>query len=286
LNQYRAAQGATRTPDGAHTTLSSVDEELDKLRGELNTLRSSYNDQYPEIRELKDKIARTEKLRQQLSQTRTSTAGSGPTDSQDTAFVGTGVRDLSATAQLQSQLTANETEIKNRERSVETLKAEIDRYRGRLNQEPVREQELADLTRGYEQSKVSYDELVKKKNDSAMATSMELMQQGERFRVIDPPSLPLKPSFPDRLKMCFMGLAIGVVLGLTAVVATDTMDDRVYDEAELKDLLPIPVILEIPVVTHEDDARAERRRLKLGFAVTSVVFAIILAGSALTYWRG
>lgn len=286
LNQYRAAQGTTRAADGTHTTLSSIDEELDKLRSELNTLRSSYNDQYPEIRELKDKIARTEKLKQQLSQTRASTSGSGNADSGDPASGGAGSRDLSATAQLQSQLTANEIEIKNRERSVESLKEELDRYRGRLNQEPVREQELADLTRGYEQSKSSYDELVKKKNESAMATSMELMQQGERFRVLDPPSLPLKPSFPDRMKMCLMGLGIGVALGLAAVVATDTMDDRIYDEAELKQLLPVPVILEIPVVTHEDDARAERKRLRLGIAVASTAFAIILAGSAFTYWRG
>ncbi len=29
-----------------------------------------------------------------------------------------------------------------------------------------------------------------------MATSMELLQQGERFRIIDPPSLPVKPEFP------------------------------------------------------------------------------------------
>ena len=28
-----------------------------------------------------------------------------------------------------------------------------------------------------------------------MATSMELLQQGERFRIIDPPSLPLKAGF-------------------------------------------------------------------------------------------
>ena len=63
----------------------------------------------------------------------------------------------------------------------------------------MREQQLADLTRGYDQSKASYDDLLKKKNDSAMATSMELLQQGERFRILDPPSLPLKPSFPNRL---------------------------------------------------------------------------------------
>jgi polysaccharide chain length determinant protein (PEP-CTERM system associated) len=288
LNQYRTAQGTTRAPDGARTTLSSVDEELDKLKGELNTLRSSYNDQYPEIRELKDKIARTEKLKQQLelNQGKVSASGQATSNSGDSASDGSGSRDLSATAQLQSQLRANEIEVKNREQSVESLKGEIDRYRGRLNQEPMREQELADLTRGYEQSKSSYDELVKKKNDSAMATSMELMQQGERFKVLDPASLPLKPSFPDRMKMCLMGLGIGIVLGLAAVMAMETMDDRIYDEAELKQLLPIPVISEIPVVSQDADARAEQKRLRLGFVIASVAFTIILAGSAFTYWRG
>ena len=46
-----------------------------------------------------------------------------------------------------------------------------------------------------------------------MATSMELLQQGERFRIIDPPSLPIKPDFPNRLKFCGIGLGIGLALG-------------------------------------------------------------------------
>ncbi len=103
--------------------------------------------------------------------------------------------------------------------------------RSRLNQEPIREQQLADLTRGYDQSKASYDDLLKKKNDSAMATSMELLQQGERFRILDPPSLPLKPSFPNRLKFCGIGLFVGLVLGAGVVSAAEMMDDRVYSEA-------------------------------------------------------
>ena len=98
--------------------------------------------------------------------------------------------------QLQGQLQANRVEIANRERGIAELKTKVTDYQARLNQEPVREQQLSDLTRGYEQSKANYDELLKKKNESAMATSMELLQQGERFRIIDPPSLPLKPDFP------------------------------------------------------------------------------------------
>ena len=75
------------------------------------------------------------------------------------------------------------------------------------------EQQLADLTRGYDQSKANYDNLLKKESDSKMATSMEQMQQGERFRMLDPPSLPLKPAFPDRLKFCACGLGFGLAVG-------------------------------------------------------------------------
>ena len=56
-------------------------------------------------------------------------------------------------------------------------------------------------------------DLLKKKNDSAMATSMELLQQGERFRVIDPPSLPLKPSFPESLEVLRYRFAVWISAG-------------------------------------------------------------------------
>ena len=133
--------------------------------------------------------------------------------------------------QLQSQLQANQIEIKNREQAIAALTSRINEYQARLNQEPIREQQLADLTRGYDQSKASYDELLKKKNDSAMATSMELLQQGERFRILDPPSLPMKPSFPNRLKFCGIGLLVGLALGAGVVWAFEMMDDRVYSES-------------------------------------------------------
>jgi uncharacterized protein involved in exopolysaccharide biosynthesis len=188
--------------------------------------------------------------------------------------------------QLQGQIQANRVEIGNRERSIVELKNKVADYQARLNQEPVREQQLSDLTRGYEQSKANYDELLKKKNESAMATSMELLQQGERFRIIDPPSLPLKPDFPNRLKFCVIGLGIGLVLGMVVAGAFEMMDDRIYDEKELQKLLPVPVISEIPALAAAADERNERRRLWMGWATAVFVSVTILLGSALSYFRG
>ena len=159
-------------------------------------------------------------------------------------------------------------------------------YQARLNQEPVREQELSDLTRGYDQSKANYDELLKKKNESAMATSMELLQQGERFRIIDPPSLPLKPDFPNRLKFCVIGLGVGLGLGFVVAAAFEMMDDRIYDEKEFQQLLPVAVISEIPAIGVEADEQLERRRRWLGWATAAAVSIAILLGSALSYLRG
>src|SRR5205807_7375061 len=124
-------------------------------------------------------------------------------------------------APIESQLRSNQLEITNREHSIAALKAKVDDYQARLNTEPIREQQLADLTRGYEQSKANYDDLLKKKNDSELATSLELKQQGGHFRVLDPPSLPVKPYSSNRLKFCAMGLAVGLLLSGAATAGAE-----------------------------------------------------------------
>jgi len=288
-DQYRAMQAAPKGADGAPTGLPALDQELEKLKAQLADLSSHYTDRHPDVRKLKDQIAKTEKMRDQLLASLKAQGAQGSTDGSDLtnpANQSTDPAQASLMAPIQSQLRSNQLEITNREHAVATLKAKIDDYQARLNQEPIREQQLADLTRGYEQSKANYDDLSKKKNESKMATSMELLQQGERFRVVDAPSLPSKPDFPNRLKFCGMGLGFGLALGLLVAGGFEMMDDRIYDEKELQKLLPVAVISEIPAIERPEDDRRARRQLWLGWAVAAFVSATILVGSALSYLRG
>jgi len=288
MNQYRSLQGSPKTAGSAQVGLPAVSEELEKLRAQLADLSSHYTDRHPDVRKLKQQIAETEKTRDQIiadlkakesapADPNAATASQDPSDMRDAS---------SPMVQLQGQQQSNRVEIANREHAVADLKAKVIEYQARLNQEPVREQQLSDLTRGYEQSKANYDDLLKKKNESAMATSMELLQQGERFRIIDPPSLPIKPEFPNRLKLCGMGLGIGFALGVVVAGAFEMMDDRIYDEKELQKLLPIAMISEIPIIAAPADARRERRQLWVGWATAALVSVTILVGSALSYLRG
>ena len=284
VNQYRSLQGSPKTEGGATVGLPALDEELDKLRAQLADLSSHYTDRHPDVRKVKEQIAKTEKMRDQMiASLKAKGAGAQADPNAETADI----RDASSPMmQLQGQVQANRVEISNREHGVAELKTKVTDYQARLNQEPVREQQLSDLTRGYDQSKANYDELLKKKNESAMATSMELLQQGERFRIIDPPSLPLRPDFPNRLKFCAIGLGIGLAFGVVVAGAFEMMDDRIYDEKDLQKLLPVAVISEIPALTATTDEQTERRRMWLGWGTAIFVSATILLGSALSYLRG
>jgi len=285
-DQYRTLQGPSKSADGTTVGLPAIDDELDKLKAQLADLSSRYTDRHPDVRKLKEQIAKTEKMRTQLlASLKDKDKGPSTNDSADPAAGGDPAR-ASMLAQIQSQLRSNEVEITNREHSMAGLTAKVEDYQARLNQEPIREQQLSDLTRGYEQSKANYDDLLKKKNESAMATSMELLQQGERFRIIDPPSLPVKPDFPNRLKFCGIGLGIGFALGLVVAGAFEMMDERIYDEKSLQKLLPVAVMSEIPAITVASEVQHERQRLRLGWATAVFVSVTILLGSAFSYLRG
>ena len=277
IEQYRNLHGksASAGGEGGESSLTAIEDELSKLNAKLADLEARYTEDYPDVQRTKRDIAKLEKQREAfiLGQKSGGGAPARSTDSTESATM----------LQLQSQLHANQTEVANREEAITALKGRINGYQERLNQEPAREQELADLTRNDEQSKANYDDLLKKKNESAMATSMEQMQQGERFTQLDPPSLPIKPDFPNRLKFCGIGVGVGMAFGILVVAGLEVMDDRLHSEKEIKALLPIAVISEIPEVVSALDESRVKKRLVLGWATVALVAATILAGSAFSY---
>jgi polysaccharide chain length determinant protein (PEP-CTERM system associated) len=289
LEQQRSTQNRVRASGGegsdtsTPTDLAAINGQIETLKAQLADLSSRYTDSYPDVQSTKNQIARLEVIRDNLiaaSKVRSKEAKQ-PSDS--SAFADPTL--TGAAQQTQSQLQANQLDIQNRESAVAGLKARIGDYQGRLNAEPGTEQQLTELNRGYDQSKANYDDLLKKKDESEMATSMEQMQQGERFTMLDPPSLPSKPDFPNRLKFCGIGLAVGLALGTLVAGGFEFMDDRLHSEKQIKALLPIAVISEIPQITSPADEQNLRKRMALGWITAVLLVGTIFAGSVFSYLR-
>jgi polysaccharide biosynthesis transport protein len=292
IEQYHAMNGARRSMVSGSasgqevpTGLEAIDRQLDTLKSKLQDLKTRYTDQYPEVQQVKDEIAATEKTREQMIASLKKAPNSKEQKASDEAQAIEDPAQNAPLLQLQSQLEADQLEISNRRTAIDDLKSRINQYQARLSGEPAVGQQLADLTRGYVQSQENYNDLLKKENDSQMATSMEQMQQGERFMIIDPPSLPLRPDFPNRLKMCEAGLGAGFALGLLVVVLLEFQDDRLYSDRAIGKLISAPVIGEIPEILEPSDIKRQKLRMAMGWAMAALVFGTILSGSAFSYFR-
>ena len=283
LTQYKAIEKVAKPSDGSSMGLPAIDKQMESLKSQLADLRSRYTEKHPDVRKLKEQIADLEKTRQQVlagMQNRSSDdSGAMPTTPSD-------VRDMTPKMELQSQLKANQIETANRQRSIRDLQAQLGMYQGRLNSAPVREQEFADITRDYNQSRANYDALLAKKNQSEMATNLEKTQQGQRFTMLDPPNLPTKPFSPNRLKLAAIGFVLGLVLGGGLAGAAEFTDARLHSERALRRLLAVEIIADVPPLTTLEEQNQERRQDWLTAVAVAAVFCCMSLGFAITYLRG
>lgn len=285
LQQYQTLHGDT---GGGGEAAEALDKELRDLRARLIDARSRYTEDYPDVVALKQKIDETEKLKKQIETeiAKKQAAVSESADSNTSANKGTRYDSTAPMMQVRSQLKAIDLEIQNYQRHINEVEAQIAAYRARLNLTPQTEQELADVSRGYEESKANYNSLLQKQNQSQLATSLERQEQGEHFRIIDPPSLPAKPSSPNRVGISLLGLAGGVVIGFVLTVVRELVDDRVWHEKELESLVPSRVLVSIPRLStdREDRYRLMCRRLEAG-AVLGIIIVIAL-GNLYSLYKG
>jgi uncharacterized protein involved in exopolysaccharide biosynthesis len=119
---------------------------------------------------------------------------------------------------------------------------------GKLQLTPAIAQEYKALTRDYQTALNIYNDLLKKQNDSEMATDLERRQQGEQFRVLDPPSLPQRPTYPNRPVFGFGGFIGGLAFGLAIVFALEAQDTTFRTERDVERILKLPALAMIPLL--------------------------------------
>ena len=113
------------------------------------------------------------------------------------------------------------------------------------------EEQYKQLTRDHETALEFYNDLLKKKNQSEMATDLEKRQQGEQFRVLDPPNLPERPTFPDPILFSAGGLGGGLAIGLGIVFLLEFMKKSIRSEKDVTFYLQMATLVTIPDLDEE-----------------------------------
>jgi polysaccharide biosynthesis transport protein len=297
--QYRSMRDGMQKGTTSKGLPPALDQELARLKTRLADVQAHYTERHPDYRKLKDQIAKVETMREQLAaDPSTPIVAEGPSNigpatidptSKDSDLHPTDLaelREMTPMLELESQLKANKLEMNNRQKQIDMLSSEIQHYQDRINQTPMREQELVDLSRDYAQSRANYDSLLAKRNQSELATNLEKRQQGEQFRIIDPPSLPTKPYQPNRLLFSIFGLLGGAFIAGAFIALGEIVDDRIRDEKELQELVSAQFLTEIPPVPTPMEIIRGSRLLKLEW-LGAVSMVVLLTGEFLViYYHG
>jgi polysaccharide chain length determinant protein (PEP-CTERM system associated) len=274
LTQYQ-----TMGTDNMGGVPPSIDTQLESARAGLANMRAKYTDDHPDIRAMKDNIARLEKLKKDM--------GAEAKENLDTnSATPAQIAAMTPLMQVQSQLKSNKLEIQAEEQKIQHLQEAVQVYQKRMSETPAVQAQMDDMTREFLSAQNAYEGLLEKKGTSALATSLQRNQQGEQFRVIDPPSLPDKPSFPDRFKFSLAGLAAGLVFAVAFGAGTEFADDRIRSEQDLAAATALPVLVEIPPLPTEAEIRRARWSPWIAAAATLAVAILIPAGMVYAWYWG
>jgi uncharacterized protein involved in exopolysaccharide biosynthesis len=205
LSQQLAALNSSKETKNPQT----LDQQLRNLQNQLQSLEGHYTEHHPDVVKLKDDIAELQKKLEDAS----AHPYARPHD-QNEQRVGVAINEPPEIQQLRARLHQTDLAISQRMHEQEELQRQIKILQGRVQSSPMIQQEFKALTRDYQTALDFYNDLLKKRNESQMATELERRQQGEQFRVLDPPSLPQQPSFPKPSLFGLGGLGAGLVLGL------------------------------------------------------------------------
>jgi polysaccharide chain length determinant protein (PEP-CTERM system associated) len=230
--------------------------QLEQLRNQLADLETKYTEKHPDILMAKKRIAELEaKIEKDKSEKKTegkivTTELAAPNkEAQKEKKDGKSeIRLNPRYKEMEGQLIATELEIGRLKEEEGKVKAQINIYRGRIENTPLREQEMTLIARDYQNTKETYQTLLKKSQEAQQAENLERRQKGEQFRVIDPARIPEKPFRPDIPKIILFGLLLGTGSGFGLAFFREQMDHSFRDAEDLEATLGFKVLTNIPKI--------------------------------------
>ena len=210
--------------------VSSLQARINNIKRRITELQNKYTDNHPDV------ISAKTELQKLMAQSH-----SGNTETQEET-------DNALEGEINQQLFSLNLEIKTLKNEDRIIKGKIADYQSRVEMAPKLEQQLASLTRDYQNTKSAYDGLMKKCLEAEQAEKLEINQQGEQFKVLDPAKVPHKPFKPNQPKIVVIGFMLALGLGGGLVVLLEYLDQSFYSVKDLESYLGLPVLASIPLV--------------------------------------
>jgi polysaccharide chain length determinant protein (PEP-CTERM system associated) len=162
--------------------------------------------------------------------------------------------------QMQIAVSHAEAEVAAKQAVVNEYRERIKQLEGAVDRVLKVEGEQAQLNRDYQVLKKNHDELVGRLEAARLSRKADTRSETVRFRVIDPPRVPSKPSAPNRLLLSTGVLLAGLLLGTTVAFLFGQLQPTFDERKLLNEVTGLPVLGSVDMIWTPSQLRARQVR--------------------------
>ena len=231
LKKELASVSALLTVDhGLAVRLSPVEERIQELRRNLDGLLLKFTENHPDVKATRASIAQLE------SEAGKSGGGKGSSAGGNTGQIANGVYE-----QVKVRLVDAEAAVAAIQRRLTEAENDLSKVEKVAKSAPGILVQAQDLNRDYSILKKNYEELVARREATAIANAADTKTEKIQFRIVDPPQVPVVPAAPNRAFLVSVVLLFGIGAGLAVPVLVMQLDRSFATISQLRNL-GIPIL--------------------------------------------
>lgn len=268
--------------------LAQLERDILQMETTLGALRESYRDTHPDVQRAMAALAVLKRNREALLKEEEKPTAQPEQPNVKTVVNPMAVREAreleAAVRRLQSAIEAKDLELEEARKAAAQVERDIRDTQVRIRETPLGEKEYLDLLRERDLVRQRVEELNRKKAISAIATDLENRQQGETLELLDPASLPQKPTEPNRAMIVGIGTGIGLLIGLFIAGARELKDTSLKNLKDVRAYTQLNIMGCIPLLENDLVVRRRRRLAWLAWSTACIIGLLVISGSMYYYY--
>lgn len=246
-----------------------IDARIAAINKNLDTLRMQYTELHPDIISAKRLLAQLDARK--LEESRLKSLDPGRNDSP-------------MLQQLKVALAEADARVAAMNARVQEYTARHARLQAQSNAVPEVESQLAQLNRDYQINKDNYEKLIGRREAAKLSGDLSSTTEMMSFKIIDPPTMPVAPTGPNRL-LHYTGVLIAALLAGPGMALLLSQGRPVFlGPGAMREITGLPVLGTVSMTwTEAEQARRRRGQYLFGAAVAALgaVYCAMMASALL-----
>lgn len=222
----------------AGAVASPLDMRIQVLQSKLDEMLLRYTKSHPEVIALKKSIADLEKQRNDQAQAAIASGGEAE-DPMGMAGKGESNPVFQQMKIALSEADANVAALNSR---VKAYEEKIEKMQQQMDERLKVETQLQGLNRDYETVRSNYNQLLARRETARLSENVEQSTDSVKFRIVDPPQVPSKPSAPNRILLSSGVLLASLVVGAGLAIFLSLLRPSFTGTQKLREGTGLPVL--------------------------------------------